>query len=77
MKYFLLYAAEAPQYSSRRSIPGCALTRRSGPIRRQRSSVLRYLDMYPEFTITPEHREAFAKTRSGAVAGQRLVDRFG
>ena len=37
----------------------------------------RYLDMYPEFTITPEHREAFAKTRSGAVAGQRLVDRFG
>ncbi len=33
--------------------------------------------MYPEFTIAPEHREAFAKTRSGAVAGQRLVDRFG
>jgi putative ABC transport system permease protein len=38
---------------------------------------LRYLDMYPEFTITAAHREAFAKTRSGAVAGQRLVDRFG
>jgi len=37
----------------------------------------RYLDMYPEFTIAPEQREAFAKTRSGAVAGRRLVDRFG
>jgi putative ABC transport system permease protein len=37
----------------------------------------RYLDMYPEFTIAPEQREAFAKTRTGAVAGQRLVDRYG
>src|SRR4030095_1425741 len=37
----------------------------------------RYLDMYPEFTVSPEHRDAFAKTRTGAIAGQRLVDRFG
>jgi putative ABC transport system permease protein len=37
----------------------------------------RYLDMYPEFTVSPTHREAFAKTRTGAIAGQRLVDRFG
>jgi len=37
----------------------------------------RYLDMYPEFTVAREHREAFAKTRTGALAGQRLVDRFG
>ena len=37
----------------------------------------RYLAMYPEFTITPAHREAFAKTRTGAVAGVRLVERFG
>jgi putative ABC transport system permease protein len=37
----------------------------------------RYLDMYPEFTIAREQREAFAKTRTGAVAGQRLVDRYG
>ena len=37
----------------------------------------RYLDMYPEFTIAPAQREAFAKTRTGAVAGQRLVDRYG
>jgi putative ABC transport system permease protein len=37
----------------------------------------RYLDMYPEFTIAPAEREAFAKTRTGAVAGKRLVDRYG
>jgi putative ABC transport system permease protein len=38
---------------------------------------VRYLDMYPEFDIVPAQREAFAKTRSGAVAGRRLVERFG
>ena len=37
----------------------------------------RYLDMYPEFTIDRAQREAFARTRTGAVAGQRLADRFG
>ncbi len=37
----------------------------------------RYLDMYPEFTIAREQREAFVKTRTGAVAGKRLADRFG
>ena len=37
----------------------------------------RYLAMYPEFTIAPAHRETFAKTRTGAVAGVRLVERFG
>ena len=37
----------------------------------------RYLDMYPEFTIAPAQREAFVKTRTGAVAGRRLADRFG
>ena len=37
----------------------------------------RYLDMYPEFTVAREHRETFVKTRTGALAGQRLVDRFG
>jgi len=37
----------------------------------------RYLDMYPEFEIAPGQREAFIKTRTGAVAGQRLVDRYG
>jgi putative ABC transport system permease protein len=37
----------------------------------------RYLDMYPEFTIAAEQREAFAATRTGAVAGKRLAERFG
>jgi putative ABC transport system permease protein len=37
----------------------------------------RYLAMYPEFTIDPAQRDAFAKTRTGAVAGQRLADRYG
>jgi len=37
----------------------------------------RYLDMYPEFTIDPPQRETFARTRTGAVAGKRLADRFG
>jgi putative ABC transport system permease protein len=37
----------------------------------------RYLDMYPEFTISREQREAFARARTGAVAGKRLADRFG
>jgi putative ABC transport system permease protein len=37
----------------------------------------RYLDMYPEFTIAHDQREAFSTTRTGAVAGRRLVERFG
>ncbi len=37
----------------------------------------RYLAMYPEFSIDPAQLEAFAATRTGAVAGKRLVDRFG
>jgi len=37
----------------------------------------RYLDMYSEFIISREQREAFVKTRAGAVAGRRLVDRYG
>ena len=37
----------------------------------------RYLDMYPEFAVTPEQRAAFVKTRTGAVAGKILADRYG
>jgi putative ABC transport system permease protein len=37
---------------------------------------VRYLDMYPQFTIDPAQRQAFIQSRTGAVAGQRLVDRF-
>lgn len=36
-----------------------------------------YLNLYPEFTIRPDQREAWMKTRTGAIAGQRLVDRYG
>jgi putative ABC transport system permease protein len=37
----------------------------------------RYLAMYPEFAVAPAQREAFAKTRTGALAGKRLAERFG
>jgi putative ABC transport system permease protein len=37
----------------------------------------RYLDMYPEFTIAPAERQAFIRTRTGAVAGVRLLQRYG
>jgi putative ABC transport system permease protein len=37
----------------------------------------RYLDMYPEFTIAAAERQAFIQTRTGAVAGARLVERYG
>src|SRR5499426_330928 len=37
----------------------------------------RYLDMYPEFTVDPAERQAFVETRTGAIAGRRLVERFG
>jgi putative ABC transport system permease protein len=37
----------------------------------------RYLAMYPEFSIDRAQLEAFAAIRTGAVAGKRLVDRFG
>jgi putative ABC transport system permease protein len=37
----------------------------------------RYLDLYPEFVIRADEREAFTRTRTGAVAGVRLVERFG
>jgi putative ABC transport system permease protein len=37
----------------------------------------RYLDMYPEFTIAAAERDAFTRTRTGAVAGARLVQRYG
>ena len=37
----------------------------------------RYLDMYPEFSVSPAHREAFIKTRTGALAGRRLAERYG
>ena len=37
----------------------------------------RYLAMYPEFTVTAAHRDAFIAARTGALAGRRLVERYG
>lgn len=41
------------------------------------SDPARYLDMYSEFKVPPTEREAAIKTRTSALAGQRLVERFG
>jgi len=35
-----------------------------------------YLDLYPEFILPPEHREAFLRDRKGAVAGRKLVEKY-
>jgi putative ABC transport system permease protein len=37
----------------------------------------RYLDMFPEFIVPPEQRSEVIRTRTGALAGRRLVERFG
>lgn len=37
----------------------------------------KYLDMYPEFILPPDQREAFIKERSAAIVGRKLADRFG
>lgn len=34
-------------------------------------------DMYPEFVISDEHKTAWLETRSGALVGRGLVERFG
>ncbi|MEO5766393.1 MAG: FtsX-like permease family protein [Casimicrobiaceae bacterium] len=36
-----------------------------------------YLEMYPEFVLSPDERKAFATDRTGAVAGRRLADLYG
>ena len=36
-----------------------------------------YLDMYPEYLLPAEQREAWLKTRSGAIAGRGIAERFG
>ena len=35
-----------------------------------------YLDMFPEFLLSDEERQAWFKTRSGAIAGRGIADRF-
>jgi putative ABC transport system permease protein len=36
----------------------------------------KFLDMFPEFLLPPEQKEAWLKTRTGAIVGRALMDRF-
>jgi putative ABC transport system permease protein len=36
-----------------------------------------YLDMYPEFILSPEERKAFLTDRSGAIVGRKLAEQYG
>jgi putative ABC transport system permease protein len=35
-----------------------------------------FLDMWPEYLLSEEHKAAWLATRSGAIAGRQLADRF-
>jgi putative ABC transport system permease protein len=35
-----------------------------------------YLDLYPEMSVTPAERKAFAETRTGALVGEKLATRY-
>jgi len=37
----------------------------------------RYLDLYPEFVLSPDERRAWLADRIGAIAGEKLAERFG
>ncbi|HWR15763.1 MAG TPA: FtsX-like permease family protein [Terriglobales bacterium] len=36
-----------------------------------------YFEMYPEFVIPPDQKQAFMEDREGAVVGKQLAERFG
>ena len=36
-----------------------------------------YLELYPEFGLSPNEKEAFLKDRKGFVAGRKLINRYG
>lgn len=36
-----------------------------------------YLDMYPEFVLSADQREAWLATRTGAVVGRNIADKYG
>ena len=36
-----------------------------------------FLDMYPEYVLPDEQRKAWLDTRTGAIAGRKLAERFG
>jgi putative ABC transport system permease protein len=35
-----------------------------------------YLDLYPEWVLSPEQRQAFRETRTGAIVGAHLAEKF-
>ncbi len=35
-----------------------------------------FLEMYPEFIVSPETKQAWLKTRTGAIVGRKTADRF-
>jgi len=35
-----------------------------------------FLDMYPEFLLSPEEKQVWFKTRTGAIVGRKTADRF-
>ena len=37
----------------------------------------RLLDSYPEWKLDPAQREAFVRTKTGAIVGRKLADKFG
>lgn len=39
--------------------------------------IQRFLDVYPELEVTPAHREAMARTRTGALVGYELMEENG
>jgi putative ABC transport system permease protein len=36
-----------------------------------------FLELYPEFVLSPEQREAFIRDRKGCIVGKRLADTYG
>jgi len=35
-----------------------------------------YMELYPEFILPPDQKEAFLRDRKGCVAGQKLIERY-
>lgn len=36
-----------------------------------------FLELYPEFILAPDQKEAFIRDRKGCIAGKRLADKYG
>ncbi len=36
-----------------------------------------YLDIYPEFVLPPEQKDAFIRDRKGCIVGKKLADKYG